>query len=264
VERCPPALEFRNRAGWVAVSRCARPIGRASSLIELLVVIAIVALLASLLLPVLSKVRGSSRAALCRSNLKQLGLACAIYVSDNQQCFPPPLRHKPWVLSLGSSGLESKILVCPVDKSASPSSTSSALQETNLLIAPRSFIMNGFTDWIKTVAGDESYDAFRRGFLETGVKESALQFPASTIIFGEKVSNSAALYLDLFKQDGFYFRDLSESRHGSGAKSTTGNANYAMGDGHVAVYAYGKATCPENLWAVLPAWRSDAALCRPR
>ena len=61
--------------------------------------------------------------------------------------------------------------------------------------------------------------------------------PATSIIFGEKVSNSAALYLDLFKQDGFYFRDLSESRHGSGAKSTTGNANYAMGDGHVAVLA---------------------------
>ena len=62
----------------------------AFSLIELLVVIAIVALLASLLLPVLSKARGGSQAALCRSNLKQLALACAIYVSDNQQCFPSP------------------------------------------------------------------------------------------------------------------------------------------------------------------------------
>jgi prepilin-type N-terminal cleavage/methylation domain-containing protein/prepilin-type processing-associated H-X9-DG protein len=238
-----------------------RPIARAFSLIELLVVIAIVALLASLLLAVLNKARGGSQAAHCRNNLKQLALACAIYVSDNEQCFPPPLRRKPWVLALGSSGLERKILVCPGDKSASPSS---ALPGTSLLLQPRSFIMNGFTDWIKTLPDEESYNAFRKGSLQTGLKESAMQFPASTIIFGEKASNNAALYLDLFKPNGLYLQDLSESRHGSGATSTSGNANYAMGDGHVAVYPYGKATCPENLWAVLPAWRSDAALCRPR
>jgi hypothetical protein len=65
--------------------------------------------------------------------------------------------------------------------------------------------MNGFTDWIKTVAGDQSYNAFRKGSFETGLKESALEFPASTIVFGEKASNSPALYLDLFKPDGFTF-----------------------------------------------------------
>jgi prepilin-type N-terminal cleavage/methylation domain-containing protein len=113
-------------------------ITRAFSLIELLVVIAIIALLASLLLAVLSKARGGSQATLCRSNLKQLSLACAIYVSDNQECFPPPLRQKPWVLALGSSGLERKILVCPADKSARPSS---AVPGTGLLLEPRSFIM---------------------------------------------------------------------------------------------------------------------------
>jgi prepilin-type processing-associated H-X9-DG protein len=248
------------------VSTCfrGRPLARAFSLIELLVVIATVALLTSLLLPALSKARGGSQAAVCRSNLKQLGLASAIYVGDNQQCFPPPLRHNPWVLSLRSSGLERKILTCPGDKSVISSSASSALTETNLLLEPRSFIMNGFADYIKTLAGEENYNAFRRGVLQTGLKESALQFPASTIIFGEKASNKAPYYLDLFKPNGLYLQDLSESRHGSGATSTSGNANYAMGDGHVAVYPYGKATCPENLWAVLPAWRSNAALCRPR
>jgi prepilin-type N-terminal cleavage/methylation domain-containing protein/prepilin-type processing-associated H-X9-DG protein len=236
-------------------------IARAFSLIELLVVIAILALLASLLLPALSKARGGSQAAVCRSNLKQLALACAIYVTDNQQCFPPPLRRRPWVLSLGASGVASKILVCPADKSTSPSSV---WPGSDLLREPRSFIMNGFADYIKTLGGDEDYNAFRRGVLQTGLKESALQFPGGTIIFGEKASNKAPYYLDLFKPDGLYLQDLSESRHGSGANSTSGNANYAMGDGHIAVYPYGKATCPENLWAVLPAWRSDAALCRPR
>jgi prepilin-type N-terminal cleavage/methylation domain-containing protein/prepilin-type processing-associated H-X9-DG protein len=237
---------------------------RAFSLIELLVVIVVIALLGSLLLPVLSRARDASRAAACRSNLKQLGLVRAIYVSDNQQCFPPPLRQKPWILSLRSSGLDSRILVCPADKSAISSSASSPFSATNLLLEPRSFVMNGFTDWIKTVAGEESYSAFRSGFLQTGLKESALVFPDSTIIFGEKTTINAAFYLDLFTQGGSYFHGLAESRHGSGANSVTGNANYAMGDGHVAVYAYGKATCPENLWAVLSVWRLDAALCRPR
>src|SRR5688572_5178600 len=55
------------------------PATRAFSLIELLVVIGIVAVLASLLLPVLNKARGLSQAAVCRNNLKQLGLACANY-----------------------------------------------------------------------------------------------------------------------------------------------------------------------------------------
>lgn len=245
---------------WVADIR-RRFAHRAFSLVELIVVIGVIALLASLLLPVLSRARGGSQAAVCRNHLKQLGLACAIYVSDNQQRFPPALRPNPWVLSLRPSGLTSKILVCPSDKSAT---AGSAPGGTNLLLRPRSFIMNGFADSVKTVAGEESYEQFRRGFLEIGLKESTLQFPASTIIFGEKASNSAALYLDLFRPGGLYLHDLSEWRHGSGANSTAGNANYVMGDGHVATYPYGKATCPENLWAVLPVWRTDAALCRPR
>ncbi|MDD3927683.1 MAG: type II secretion system protein [bacterium] len=52
------------------------------TLIELLVVIAIIALLAATLFPVFSRAREKGRQATCLSNLKQLGLAHTMYMSD--------------------------------------------------------------------------------------------------------------------------------------------------------------------------------------
>ncbi|MEM6391593.1 MAG: DUF1559 domain-containing protein [Planctomycetota bacterium] len=52
------------------------------TLIELLVVISIIALLIGILLPVLSSARDASRSAQCLSNLKQFGIADALYQSD--------------------------------------------------------------------------------------------------------------------------------------------------------------------------------------
>ncbi len=61
---------------------------RGFTLIELLVVIAIIALLLAILLPAMGKIKETARAAVCKSNLKNIGLAVQMYLDDYDRKIP--------------------------------------------------------------------------------------------------------------------------------------------------------------------------------
>lgn len=66
-----------------------RSLQRAFTLIELLVVIAIIAILAALLVPAVKQALDSGKSAYCLSNLRQLGVANALYAANHDsRCVP--------------------------------------------------------------------------------------------------------------------------------------------------------------------------------
>lgn len=71
------------------------------TLIELLVVIAIIGILASMLMPALGRAREASKTAVCKSNMKQLGIALNMYAEGTDVIVPGGMQFDMIPASFG-------------------------------------------------------------------------------------------------------------------------------------------------------------------
>jgi type II secretory pathway pseudopilin PulG len=94
------------------------------TLTELMVVVGLIALLISLLMPAITKARAAAQASVCLSNLRQMGTAWQMYLTDNKSRLPDYLWASPpattdtawrtsWLGILDSYKVRGDTLVCP-------------------------------------------------------------------------------------------------------------------------------------------------------
>ncbi len=156
-----------------------RPGGTGFTLIELLVVIAIIAVLASMLLPTLTRAKESARSSHCLGNMRQLGLAARFYADDNADELPRS-QHSAF-----ASG------VMPWERTLAPALGSSVSRWTNLLTSvyrcgsdrknePWSYGLNVYFE----LGPDDDY----AGKPQTWRRVTQVGKPAATILFAENQS----------------------------------------------------------------------------
>jgi prepilin-type processing-associated H-X9-DG protein len=89
---------------------------RAFTLIELLLLVVIIAILAGLLLPALGRAKAKARATACLNQLRQIGIACALYAGENHDRLPQSEhQHASWVQTLQPFLSGTNLHRCPVD-----------------------------------------------------------------------------------------------------------------------------------------------------
>jgi len=207
-----------NRFARVRNQSALRDPCRAFTLIELLVVIAVIAILAGLLLPVLSRGKAKAYNVACVNNLRQLAIATRVYCGDNEERLPSaeilptqpidPANPLPRICdvlasyvgrSAGTNTTSATVFRCPVDKMGRFEAEGSSYEWNAEL--------NGHS--IDETRTDSAFLLLQQGNPAAGITNFVLTFPPET----------TPLFLDY---DEFHPRPPTPGK------------NIAFMDGHVA------------------------------
>jgi prepilin-type N-terminal cleavage/methylation domain-containing protein len=211
------------------------------TLIELLVVIAIIAILAAMLLPVLSRAKGKAKGISCLSNLRQLGIAQSMYAAEFGISFQYTANCNLWMAQLLSYHAQVEaVRVCPVAPNPTTRTVESVMYtygagDMMWKWAPYSTIYEGsyaLNGWLYT--GNYSVDnlAATPNSWKYSSESSILQ-PASTPLFGD------AMWVDGWPQES----------EGPARDLYLGSENTYMGRFTLARHGtLNPASAPRNIW----------------
>lgn len=162
-----------------------RNIGKSAgfTLVEVLVVIAVIAILAALLLPVLSASQQRASTTQCLSNVRQIGLAMIQYADDSKSLLPesggtilwnqkdPETQDYSWSQQIYSYTKNTNVYHCPSDlqgyfsyfngaRAAYVVANDFASVDTKQVRFPASQVMSGDTLWTTAEIADADKDDY--------------------------------------------------------------------------------------------------------
>ncbi len=200
---------------------------RAFTLIELLVVIAIIAILAALLLPVLSAAKRRAWSAQCQSNLHQIGLGMKMFADENSESYPVSggsirwdqkdnnTDNYGWMQQIFFYAQNTNVFHCPGNAQLPPANQSAF----------------------------NYFNGVRAAYILTGtfaaVNGAAIRFPEEFVLSGDTIDNDQYFSPDDCDKDDYSQNCVGGDDNGTPAVEWQAHArgqNLLFEDGHVKFY----------------------------
>lgn len=208
------------------------------TLVELLVVIGIIGLLISILLPVMGKVRESSRRTACSAQLRDIGNQFQMYLNENKQRLPrinpdgmkygTPQDIVPGALPMALllkpyNGGSYKAFWCPADYMANPDTTLET-NDDDLTVNGIKISRGDIDTWYERLGSSYEYNGAFNSFAEIDDTRRLMEtWPARLAEMGKNNQRQPSQI--------WVFRDC-DIFHGK--RDAENNRNYLFADFHVA------------------------------